>query len=109
MSSTTTPPSTPTPRSKLPDVGTTIFSVIGDLAARHEALNLSQGAPNFDCDPRLVEAAVAARRSGHNQYAPMPGLPGLRAAIAGTSERLTGAVYRPEDEVTVVGSASQGI
>ena len=97
------------PRSKLPDVGTTIFTVIGELAAEHQALNLSQGAPNFDCDPRLVDAAAAAMRAGHNQYASMPGLASLREAIADKFARLTGARYSAEDEVTVVGSASQGL
>jgi aspartate/methionine/tyrosine aminotransferase len=97
------------PRSKLPDVGTTIFTVIGDLAARHQALNLSQGAPNFECDPRLIDRAVAAMRAGHNQYAPMTGLPALRAAIADKCERISGVRYDVDEEVTVVASASQGL
>ncbi len=97
------------PRSKLPDVGTTIFSVIGDLAAKHQALNLSQGAPNFDCDSRLVDHAVDAMRTGRNQYASMTGLPALREAISNKCEALTGARYDADDEVTVVASASQGI
>jgi len=101
--------STLKPRSKLPDVGTTIFTVIADLAAQHQALNLSQGAPNFECDPRLVDAAAAAMRAGHNQYSPMTGLAALRAAIAGKCQRLTGARYDAGEEVTVVGSASQGL
>ncbi len=62
------------PRSKLPDIGTTIFTVIGQLAAQHGALNLSQGAPNFPCDPKLIDGAVRAMRAGHNQYAPMAGI-----------------------------------
>jgi methionine aminotransferase len=98
-----------TPRSKLPDVGTTIFTVIGELAAQYDALNLSQGAPNFECDPRLVEAAARAMRAGHNQYAPMPGLASLREAIVTKCAQLTGARYSADDEVTVVGSASQGL
>ena len=96
-------------RSKLPDVGTTIFAVIGQLAEQHQALNLSQGAPNFPCDPRLIEAAERAMRAGHNQYAPMGGVAELREAIAEKVARLTGRHYRPADEVTVVGSASQGL
>jgi aspartate/methionine/tyrosine aminotransferase len=96
-------------RSKLPDVGTTIFTVIGDLAARHDALNLSQGAPNFACDPRLVEDAAAAMRQGHNQYAGMTGLPALRRAIADKCRVAHGADYDADDEVTVVASASQGL
>ena len=98
-----------TPRSKLPDVGTTIFTVIGQHAAQHQALDLCQGAPNFACDPRLVEAAAAAMRAGHNQYARMSGVASLREAIVEKFTRLTGARYHSEDEVTVVGSASQGL
>jgi aspartate/methionine/tyrosine aminotransferase len=98
-----------TPRSKLPDVGTTIFTVIGDLAARYDALNLSQGAPNFPCDPALVQAAARAMHAGHNQYAPMAGIAALREALAGKAARLYGARYRAEDEVTVVASASEGL
>lgn len=97
------------PRSKLPDVGTTIFTVIGQLAAEHDALNFSQGAPNFPCDPALVEAAVNAMRAGHNQYAPMTGLATLRQAIAAKALRLGGCAYDAEAEVTVVASASQGL
>ena len=98
-----------TPQSKLPDVGTTIFTVIGDLAAKHQALNLSQGAPNFDCDTRLVDHAVAAMRAGRNQYAPMTGLRTLRVALAGKYSATLGVSYDPDEEVTVVASASQGI
>src|SRR3954462_3171529 len=98
-----------TPRSKLPDVGTTIFTVIGQLAAQHEALDLCQGAPNFPCDPRLVEGAASAMRAGHNQYARMSGLPALRQAIVDKCRRLNGRQYHVDDEVTVVGSASQGL
>jgi len=101
--------STLQPRSKLPDVGTTIFTVIAELTARHGALNLAQGSPNFACDPRLVDAAAAAMRAGHNQYSAMSGLAALRAAIAGKCQRLTGARYDAAQEVTVVGSASQGL
>jgi methionine transaminase len=98
-----------TPRSKLPDVGTTIFTVIGELAARHDALNLSQGAPNFPCDPALVQSAARAMHAGHNQYAPMAGIGALREALADKAARLYGARYRAEDEVTVVASASEGL
>ncbi len=98
-----------TPRSKLPDVGTTIFTVIGQLAAQHQALDLCQGAPNFACDPRLVDAAASAMRAGHNQYAPMSGVASLKQAITDKCFWLTGTRYSTEDEVTVVGSASQGL
>lgn len=97
------------PRSKLPDVGVTIFTVIAQLAAEHNALNLSQGAPNFPCDPRLVDAAARAMRAGYNQYAPMAGIPALREALGDKIARLAGARYDAQDEVTVMGSASEGL
>jgi aspartate/methionine/tyrosine aminotransferase len=97
------------PRSKLPDVGTTIFTVIGDLADQYQALNLSAGSPNFQCDPRLVDAAERAMRAGHNQYSPMSGISTLREAIAGKVAKLSGTKYHADDEVTVVASASQGL
>jgi len=98
-----------TPRSKLPDVGTTIFTVIGDLARQHDALNLSQGAPNFPCDPKLVDDAVTAMRAGYNQYAPMAGIAALREALARKIARLYGARYSADDEITIVASASEGL
>ena len=97
------------PRSKLPDVGTTIFTVIGQLASEHGALNLSQGAPNFAPDPALVEGVARAMRNGHNQYAPMAGIGALREALADKTERLYGARYDPQTEVTVIASASEGL
>ncbi len=97
------------PRSKLPDVGTTIFTVIGQLAAQHGALNLSQGAPNFPCDPKLIDAAVRAMRAGHNQYAPMAGIAALREALAHQVAQLSGARYDAADEITIIASASEGL
>ncbi|MFH8134575.1 methionine aminotransferase [Pantoea osteomyelitidis] len=96
-------------QSKLPDVGTTIFSVIGQLSAQHHAINLSQGAPNFPCDPALVEAVSGAMRDGHNQYAPMTGLSALKVALAEKVQALYGQSYDPVSEVLITGSASQGI
>jgi methionine transaminase len=101
--------STTHPHSKLPDVGTTIFSVIGELAAKHQALNLSQGAPNFECDPALVSHAVAAMRAGRNQYAQMTGLRDLRLALSEKYTKTLGVSYDADEEITVVASASQGI
>jgi aspartate/methionine/tyrosine aminotransferase len=95
--------------SKLPDVGTTIFTVIGQLSAEHQALNLSQGAPNFACEPQLVEAVAQAMRKGHNQYAPMSGVAALRTALADKVERLYGARYDADEEITVIASASEGL
>ncbi|WP_116135809.1 methionine aminotransferase [Trinickia diaoshuihuensis] len=97
------------PRSKLPDVGTTIFTVIGQLAAEYDAVNLSQGAPNFAPDPALIDAATAAMRAGHNQYAPMAGVDRLREALVEKVERLYGARYDAAREVTVIASASEGL
>ncbi|CAI0898363.1 Methionine aminotransferase [Serratia plymuthica] len=96
-------------RSKLPDVGTTIFTVIGQLSAEHQALNLSQGAPNFACQPQLVDAVAQAMRAGHNQYAPMSGVAALRAALADKVERLYGTRYDADEEITVIASASEGL
>ncbi|MGO9037073.1 MAG: methionine aminotransferase [Steroidobacteraceae bacterium] len=98
-----------TPRSKLPDVGTTIFTVIGDLAKQYDALNLSQGAPNFACDPKLIDDAAEAMRAGYNQYAPMAGIAALREALSRKIARLYGTRYSAEDEITIVASASEGL
>ncbi|MET0892893.1 MAG: aminotransferase, partial [Pseudoxanthomonas sp.] len=68
---------------KLPKVGTTIFTVMSQLAAEHGAVNLGQGFPDFPVPPRLIDELDAAMRAGHNQYAPMTGVPALRQAIAG--------------------------
>src|SRR5476649_2452827 len=97
------------PLSKLPDVGTTIFTVIGQLSAEHNALNLSQGAPNFSCQPSLIDAVSKAMRAGHNQYAPMSGVAALRHALSAKVEALYGCHYDADNEVTVIGSASEGL
>ncbi len=98
-----------TPPSKLPAVGTTIFSVMSALAAEHEAINLSQGFPDFDCDPHLFELVHAAMRAGHNQYAPMPGVPLLRERIAEKTAALYGAEYDPGEEITVTAGATAAL
>ena len=69
---------TPTFPSRLPAVGTTIFTIMSALATEHGAVNLGQGFPDFACDPALLSATERALRAGHNQYAPMPGLLALR-------------------------------
>lgn len=102
-------PRTPAVQSKLPQVGTTIFTVMSALAADTGAVNLGQGFPDFDCDPRLVEAVAAAMRSGANQYPPMAGWPALRDAIAAKTEAMHGRRYRPADEITVTAGATQAI
>src|SRR6185436_6122880 len=96
-------------RSKLPNVGTTIFTVMSRLAAELGAINLSQGFPDFDCDPELVEAVARHMRAGRNQYAPMQGVLALRQAIAAKYERLHARRYDPESEVTVTSGATEAI
>jgi methionine transaminase len=100
---------TPRITSKLPSVGTTIFTVMSRLAAELGAINLSQGFPDFDCDPALVEAVARHMREGRNQYAPMAGVPALREAIAGKYRELYGASYDPEHEITVTSGGTEAI
>ncbi len=100
---------TPLPPSRLPQVGTTIFSVMSALAQEHGAVNLGQGFPDFECDPRLLEAVDRAMRQGHNQYPPMPGVPALREASARKIERLYGRRYDAGSEITVTAGATQAI
>jgi methionine transaminase len=95
--------------SKLPSVGTTIFTVMSKLAADVGAINLSQGFPDFDCDPALVDAVARHMREGRNQYAPMQGVPALRQAIAGKFAALYGAAYDPDAEVTVTSGGTEAI
>ena len=96
-------------RSKLPHVGTTIFTVMSKLAQECGAINLSQGFPDFPIDEKLSDLVHAAMSAGHNQYAPMPGLPSLREAIAAKVNRLYGFSYDPDTEVTVTAGGTQAI
>ena len=112
MTSASTPqplPRTPQFTSKLPAVGTTIFSVMSALAAEHQAVNLGQGFPDFACDPALIDAVDQAMRAGHNQYPPMPGVPALRQAVAAKIAALHGRSYSPDSEITITAGATQGI
>ena len=102
-------PRSPAIASRLPEVGTTVFSVMSALAQQHGAVNLGQGFPDFDCSPLLVDHVHAAMREGLNQYPPMPGVAPLREAIAAKVARLYGRNYHPETEVTVTAGATQGI
>ncbi|MFP7721348.1 pyridoxal phosphate-dependent aminotransferase [Lysobacter sp. A3-1-A15] len=99
----------PAPATKLPNVGTTIFTVMSQLAAEHGAVNLGQGFPDFDVPERLVQALGRAMREGRNQYAPMTGLPVLREAIAAKTERCYGHRPDPDAEITVTSGASEAI
>jgi len=95
--------------SKLPSVGTTIFTVMSKLAADVGAINLSQGFPDFDCDPALVDAVARHMREGRNQYAPMQGVPALRQAIAAKYQDLYGVSYDADSEVTVTSGGTEAI
>ena len=100
---------TPTFPSKLPNVGTTIFTVMSALATEHKAVNLGQGFPDFECAPELVNAVTAAMQADHNQYPPMPGVPALREAVARKIEALHGRAYNPNTEITITAGATQAI
>ncbi|MGZ8259507.1 MAG: pyridoxal phosphate-dependent aminotransferase [Caldimonas sp.] len=100
---------TPQVPSRLPDVGTTIFTVMSALALERGAVNLGQGFPDFDCDPKLIDAVDAAMRAGLNQYPPMTGIPLLRERIAAKMEALYGHRYDPVSEITVTAGATQAI
>ncbi|WP_316811976.1 methionine aminotransferase [Pedobacter heparinus] len=96
-------------QSKLPHTGTTIFTVMSKLAEEYKAINLSQGFPDYDCDPKLLNFVTEAMQKGYNQYAPMPGLPALRALIAEKVSKLYGANYHPDTEVTITAGGTQAI
>src|SRR5688572_27288666 len=96
-------------QSKLPSTGVSIFSVMSRLAEEHGAINLSQGFPDFDCAPELVEAVARCMRDGHNQYAPMLGIMPLRQALSRKIEVLYGRRYDPATEITITSGATEGI
>ena len=95
--------------SKLPNVGTTIFTVMSGLAKEYNAINLSQGFPDFDCDPLLLEMVKKYTLTDFNQYAPMPGALVLREQISQLLQNCYGATYHPDTEITVTAGATQGI
>ncbi len=97
------------PETKLPKVGTTIFTVMSQLALEHQAVNLGQGFPDFPVPSRLVDELAKAMREGRNQYSPMTGLPALRQAIAAKTERCYGRRVDADAEVTVTSGASEAI
>lgn len=92
---------TPLISSKLPNVGTTIFTVMSQLAVEYRAINLAQGFPDFPCSERLIEYAERAMRDGWNQYAPMPGMKSLREKLSAKTETLYGRCYNPDTEITI--------
>jgi methionine transaminase len=100
---------TPVFSSRLPHVGTTIFTVMSALATEHGAVNLGQGFPDFDCDPSLIDAVTQAMKTGHNQYPPMAGVLALREAVSQKALQLYGHAYDPVQEVTITAGATQAI
>jgi methionine aminotransferase len=102
-------PKTPSVQTKLPSVGTTIFTVMSALAAEKNAVNLGQGFPDFNCDPKLVDVVTDAMKQGLNQYPPMTGVPVLRDAIAAKIRALHGRDYSAASEITVTAGATQAI
>lgn len=100
---------TPALVSKLPTVGTTIFTTMSGLALERNAVNLGQGFPDFDCDPRLVDVVTDAMKAGLNQYPPMAGVPILRDAVSTKIIALHGRYYDAADEITITAGATQAI
>ncbi len=96
-------------RSKLPNIGTSIFSVMTEMANKHNALNLSQGFPDFNPPSKLIDLVSKYMRKGHNQYAPMPGVMKLREKISEKTEDLYGYSYNPETEITITSGATEAI
>ncbi len=109
MPVTTNPVRTPTLTSRLPAVGTTIFTVMSALAQQHSAVNLGQGFPDFECDPALPRHVSDAMGEGLNQYPPMAGVPALRHRVAAKIQALYGAAYDADSEITVTAGATQAL
>ncbi|MFD2246406.1 pyridoxal phosphate-dependent aminotransferase [Pontibacter ruber] len=97
------------PTSKLPDVGTSIFSVMSALANEQQAINLSQGFPDFNCPEPLMQLVTRYMHEGFNQYAPMPGVPKLRQRISEKTEKMYGYLPNPETEITVTSGATEAL
>ncbi len=99
----------PLPVSRLPNVGTTIFTVMSALAQEHGAVNLGQGFPDFGCDARLLDSVTRAMHGGFNQYPPMAGVASLRQAVSAKVQQLYGRLYDPDREITITAGATQAI
>ncbi|MEJ8835853.1 pyridoxal phosphate-dependent aminotransferase [Ramlibacter sp. AN1133] len=100
---------TPPIATKFPTMGITIFTVMSALATEKNAVNLGQGFPDFECDPKLVDAVTEAMRAGLNQYPPMTGIAPLREAVAAKVEALYGRKYDAASEITITAGATQAI
>ena len=94
-------------QSKLPNVDTTIFTVMSALANQYNAINLSQGFPDFQCAPELIELVHQQMKKGHNQYAPMQGVPALREVLCNKIKTLYNASYHPDKEINITAGATQ--
>ncbi|WP_187263992.1 methionine aminotransferase [Pontibacter beigongshangensis] len=97
------------PSSKLPDINTTIFTIMSGLATEHQAINLSQGFPDFNCPEELIELVTRHMRDGHNQYAPMPGVKRLREKISEKTQLMYDYQPDPEREITVTSGATEAL
>ncbi|MBS4036238.1 MAG: aminotransferase class I/II-fold pyridoxal phosphate-dependent enzyme [Ignavibacterium sp.] len=95
--------------SKLPNVGTSIFTVMSKMAYEYDAINLSQGFPDFNCPDELIELVHYYQKKGFNQYAPMQGVLSLRSEISKKIEKLHGSFYNPETEITITAGATQAL
>ena len=102
-------PLTPAFPSRLPDVGTTVFTVMSALAAKHQAINLGQGFPDFPCDRELISQVNKAMLADHNQYPPMIGVADLRQGVSQKISTLYGHGYDPDTEITITAGGTQGI
>ena len=100
---------TPAFPSRLPEVGTTVFTVMSALAAKHQAINLGQGFPDFPCDQQLISEVNTAMLADHNQYPPMTGITELRHGVAQKISALYGHDYNAETEITITAGGTQGI
>ena len=96
-------------RSKLPNISTSIFSIMSEMANEYNAINLSQGFPDFDVSRKLIELVENYMRKGYNQYAPMPGVLPLREIISQKTKELHNAEYNPKTEITITAGATQAI
>lgn len=95
--------------SKLPEVGTTIFTIMSQLATQYNAVNLSQGFPDYECSSELIGLVEHYMKAGFNQYAPMAGLMSLRERIVEKQEKLHQAIYHPETEITITAGGTQAL
>jgi len=96
-------------KTKLPEWGTSIFTIMSRMAAEHNAINLAQGFPDFNCNEELIELVHHFQKKGFNQYAPMQGVPNLRKAISEKIEKLYGRHYDFENEITITAGATQAL